>query len=100
MLCEGVVREKVERYEDKLRRQSGNRFRYTWEVTIDGREEVKAHVDGAAAKEYRDRLPEHRILLPWSRMSEGERTRARLAKDHLEMALEVKHGTVKLEVVA
>jgi hypothetical protein len=100
MLCEGVVKEKVERYETKLRRQSGNRFRYTWEATIDGREVVNAHVDGDEAKAYRDRLPEHRILLPWSRMSKGERIRARLAKEQLEMRLDAKHGEVTLKVVA
>lgn len=100
MLHEGVVREKVERYEEKLRRQSGNRFRYTWEATIDGREVVACHIDMPAAKEHVARLPEHRILLPWSRMNDGERTRARLSRDKLEMALDAKHGEIMLKVVA
>lgn len=104
-LCEGVIREKVARYDAKLRRQSGNRFRYTWEMTIDGREVVACHIDMAAAKEYVARLPDCRILLPWSRMNDGERIRAKLAREQLEVRLNVKHvrdGVVlgSLKVVA
>jgi hypothetical protein len=100
MLCEGMVREKVARYDAKLRRQSCNRVRYTEEITPDGREHVEAHVDMAAAKEYIAAGNGWRKLLPYCHMNEGQRIRAALAKDKLEMRLDSKHGQTTLKVVA